>query len=111
MSTDTGAKFLDAIIGLTLFFLFTAPLVVLMTAFSCETIWDWYLAPAYGEGPSTREWFGVALIWEALRTHTSPKRDDEESVIVFMLKAAAKNGLMMSVLLLMAAIIKWMAGW
>lgn len=111
MSTDSGAKFLDAVIGMTLFFLVTAPLVVLMTVFACDTIWGWYLAPTHGAGPSQREWFGIALLWEALRSHTSPKRDDEESVIIFMLKHTAKNGVRMGVLLVMAAIIRWMAGW
>lgn len=38
------------------------PMVALVQAWTASTLWSWFIAGAYGPGPSLVAWFGISLI-------------------------------------------------
>ena len=113
MSSDSGAKFLDAIIGLALLFFITVPLGALAMTWTLETIWDWYLVPEFGEGPSNRSWFGISFLASAVFSFMTEakKSDPEESVVLKALALTCHRVVLALILLGMAGVVRWMAGW
>lgn len=53
---------LDFFIGLAVATFVTAPLSALLVSWAAGTMWDWFLRPQYGAGPSSAAWFGIATI-------------------------------------------------
>lgn len=48
---------LAALVGMLL-----SPLTGIVRALAFRLMWRWFLAPQYGEGPSLRAWFGIAVL-------------------------------------------------
>lgn len=53
---------LDFFIGLAVATFVTGPLSALLVSWAAGTMWDWFLRPQYGAGPSAAAWFGIATI-------------------------------------------------
>lgn len=75
---------LDFFIGIAIGTFVTAPLSALICAWAAGTLWDWFLRPQYGAGPSGPAWFGIATIASIVLVGplSRLKKDDLDASII-----------------------------
>ncbi len=102
---------IDACIGLVLFFVVAAPVCAGITVYTASTLWDWFLAPQYGAGPSHAAWYGIAMLVAMLTISLARTKTDFDGLVESALFEILKALLVATVTLGMAFVVREMNGW
>lgn len=81
----------------------------LLQAWACGHLWQWFLAPQYGAGPSLMGWLGAGLVFTLLSTRPKSKKDAEPVTIARVLKGAALRAVWILVVLGFAWVLRAVA--
>ena len=104
---------LDIFVGLVLAIMLVMPINAVLYANTAVVIWDWFLTPQYGSGPSLAGWYGISIIVGLLTIHLNSRKDETEvdSVTAVAIISVVKAVIVCLLTLGSAALVRTIAGW
>lgn len=88
-----------------------SPFIGMLRAIVYRLLWNWFLAPQYGEGPALQTWFGIGILYSLITIRQASSNDLPKNPVRRVFEGAVTGLLMLGAAIVAAAMARVIWGW
>lgn len=88
-----------------------SPFTGMLRAFAYQLLWNWFLAPQYGEGPALQTWFGIGVLYSTVSFRQASSGELPKKIIWSVVESAIIGLLVLGAAIVAAAMARVVWGW
>ena len=88
-----------------------SPFTGMLRALTYRLLWNWFLAPQYGEGPALQTWFGIGVLYSLFSFHQARSGELPKNVVWHVVENAIVGLLVLGTAIVAAAMARVVWGW